>query len=69
MFPASESTLPDAYSKMLFRCSSSFPAHLLKVAQDKYPAVSAESRYFGYKADAEGIVDFFDIGTRAAELR
>jgi hypothetical protein len=68
MFPTSESVLPDAYSKMLFRCSSPFPAHLLKVAQDKY-SVSTESRYFGYKADAEGMVDFFDIGTRAAEMR
>jgi hypothetical protein len=68
IFPSSEASLPDAQSKMLFRCSSQFPPHLLKVAQEKYP-VSAESKFFGYRVGIEGIVDFFDIGTRASELR
>lgn len=69
IFPSSESSLPDTHSKLLFRCSSQFPAHLLKPAQDKGYAVSAESRFFGYRVGIEGIVDFFDIGTRASELR
>jgi hypothetical protein len=69
MFPASEAALPDNYSKLLFRCSSPFPPHLLKPAQEKGYAVTAESRFFGYNADIDGIVDFFDIGTRATELR
>jgi len=69
LFPSSELSLPDAHSKLLFRCSSQFPPHLLKPAQDKSYPVSNESRFFGYKADIQGIVDFFDIGTRASELR
>lgn len=68
IFPASESVLPDAHSKLLFRMSSNFPAHLIGPAKEKgYPA-NSESRFFGYKAGYEGIVDFFDIGTRAANL-
>ncbi len=69
IFPASEAILPDNYSKLLFRCSSPFPPHLVKPAQDKGYTVSSESRFFGYEADIDSIVDFFDIGTRATELR
>lgn len=69
IFPSSESVLPDANSKMLFRCSSPFPPHLIKPAQDKGHAILPETRFFGYRVGVEGIVDFFDIGTRASELR
>lgn len=69
IFPSSEGPLPDANSKLLFRMSSGFPSHLIKPAADKGYSVSNESRFFGYKAGYEGIVDFFDIGTRASNLR
>jgi len=69
IFPASDSGLPDAYSRMLFRMSSNFPPHLVALAKEKGYAATAESRFFGYKAGYEGIVDFFDIGTRASNLR
>jgi hypothetical protein len=69
IFPASESGLPDEHSKLLFRMSSVFPQHLIRAAGDKGYQVSGESRFFGYKAGYEGIVDFFDIGTRASNLR
>jgi hypothetical protein len=69
LFPSDESGLPDANSKMLYRCSSPFPPHLIKPAQDKGYTVTAGSKFFGYRAGIEGIVDFFDIGTRASELR
>jgi hypothetical protein len=68
MFPASETSLPDAYSKMLFRMSSLFPAHLIKSAHEKGYGASSESRFFGYKAGYEGLVNFFDIGTRVSNL-
>jgi hypothetical protein len=61
--------LPDSHSKLLFRMSSGFPTHLIKAAADKGYQVSNEARFFGYKAGYEGIVDFFDIGTRASNLR
>ncbi len=69
IFPSSEGSLPDQHSRLLFRCSSQFPQHLVKPAQDKGYPVTSESRFFGYRVGIEGIVDFFDIGTRASELR
>lgn len=68
-FPSSDSSLPNQYSKMLFRMSSELPSHLIKYAQDKGFKVSMESRGFMFNADSVQIVDFFDIGTRASQLR
>ena len=69
VFPSSNGGL-DEYGRLLFRMSSAFPSHLVSVARDKdYDSVSSESRFFGYKAGYEVIVDFFDIGTRASNLR
>ncbi len=68
-FPASETGLPDAYSKMLFRMSSQLPDHLIRFAREKGFSVGMESRGFMFNADAIQIVDFFDIGTRASQLR
>lgn len=69
VFPSSDSSL-DSEGRLLFNMSSPFPGHLVKVAQEKgYNTVSSESRFFGYKAGYEVIVDFFDIGTRASNLR
>lgn len=68
-FPASESALPDAYAKLLFRMSSILPDHLIKFAQSKGSNVGSESRGFLFNAESVQLVDFFDIGTRASELR
>ncbi|MBX8484957.1 vWA domain-containing protein [Pseudomonas cichorii] len=68
-FPASENGLPDSYAKLLFSMSSNLPEHLVKFAQEKGYSVSSESRGFVFNADAAEIVEFFDIGTRASQLR
>ncbi|MBB4843169.1 hypothetical protein HNP55_001688 [Paucibacter oligotrophus] len=68
-FPTSESGLPDSYAKMLFRMSSLLPKHLVDFAKDKGHAVTSESGGFMFNAEAAEIVDFFDIGTRASQLR
>lgn len=68
-FPSSASGLPDDYAKLLFRMSSQLPEHLIRFAQDKGHTVGIESRGFMFNADAPEIVDFFDIGTRASQLR
>lgn len=68
-FPSSDSGLPDDYAKLLFRMSSQLPEHLIRFAQDKGHTVGIESRGFMFNADAPEIVDFFDIGTRASQLR
>lgn len=69
LFPAAESALPDAYAKLLFRMSSPLPDHLIRFAQQQGNSVGLESRGFFFNADTVGIVDFFDIGTRASQLR
>ncbi len=69
IFPASETGLPDQYSKTLFRMSSPFPPHLLNAAKERSYSPSNESRFFGYKAGYEVIADFFEIGTRASQMR
>lgn len=69
LFPSSDTGL-DEYGRLLFGMSSAFPAHLIQVARDKgYATVSSESRFFGYQGGHEVIVDFFDIGTRASNIR
>jgi hypothetical protein len=69
VFPASEAGLPDGYSRTLFRMSSGFPPHLVATATTKGYSVTSESKFFGYRAGIEAIADFFDIGTRASNLR
>lgn len=68
-FPASDDGLPDSYAKLLFRMSSPLPPHLQKAAEDKGIKATMESRGFVYNGEIAEIVDFFDIGTRAAQLR
>ena len=68
-FPSSESGLPDNYAKMLFRMSSALPKHLVAFAQEKGIRADSEARGFMFNAEAAEIVDFFDIGTRASQLR
>ncbi len=68
-FPSSASALPDDYAKLLFRMSSQLPEHLIRFAQEKGNTVGIESRGFMFNAEAAEIVDFFDIGTRASQLR
>lgn len=68
-FPDSENILPDEYAKLLFKMSSQLPEHLIRFAQEKGFKVGLESRGFMFNADAVQIVDFFDIGTRASQLR
>lgn len=68
-FPASQNNLADDYAKLLFRMSSQLPEHLIRFAQEKGFNVGMESRGFMFNADAVQIVDFFDIGTRASQLR
>jgi hypothetical protein len=68
-FPASETGLTDAYARLLFRMSSLLPEHLIRFAREKGFQAGMESRGFMFNADAVQIVDFFDIGTRASQLR
>lgn len=68
-YPASEVGLPDPYAQLLFRMSSQLPDHLIKFAQDKGYQVGMEARGFIFNADPVDIVEFFDIGTKASQLK
>lgn len=68
-FPDTDVSLPDNYAKTLFRMSSPLPPHLARYAQEKGFSVGVEARGFMLNADTIQIVDFFDIGTRASQLR
>lgn len=68
-FPSSENSLPDNFARLLFRMSSLLPEHLVSIAREKSFNVGAESRGFMFNGDAVQIVEFFDIGTRASQLR
>ncbi len=68
-FPSSDSGLNDSYAKLLFRMSSPLPPHLQKVAEEKGIRATMESKGFVFNGEITEIVDFFDIGTRAAQLR
>ena len=68
-YPNSDRGLPDAYAEVLFRMSSVLPEHLLRFAQDKGHDVHREARGFMFNAEASELVDFFEIGTRASQLR
>jgi hypothetical protein len=68
-FPTSDAGLSDSYAKLLFRMSSPLPPHLQKAAEEKGIKATVESRGFVFNGEISEIVDFFDIGTRAAQLR
>ena len=68
-FPASPGGLPDRYAESLFRMSSPLPSHLITAVQSKGHHVSGEARGYVFNAEAGEIVEFFDIGTRASQLR
>jgi hypothetical protein len=69
LFPDTPVGLPDQFSELLFRMSSRLPPHLVEFAAGRDLQLSNNSRGFVFNADAVQVVDFFDIGTRATQLR
>jgi hypothetical protein len=68
-FPDSESAISDQYGKQLFRMSSVLSEGLREAAVGKGYLVSESSRAFMFRADPVDVIHFFDIGSRAANLR
>lgn len=68
-FPASEASLPDQFSRLLFDMSSLLPAQMKALAGNQGHRVEEGSKGFVYNADVAGIVQFLEIGTRASDLR
>lgn len=67
-FPSKQDSLTNAFAKMLFRCSSILPDHILKFAEEKGYVIKKGARGFIFNADPEDLAQFFDIGTRAKQL-
>lgn len=68
-FPASEASLPDQFSRLLFDMSSLLPSQMRTLASNQGHHVEEGSKGFVYNADVAGIVQFLEIGTRASDLR
>ena len=66
-YPSDESAVPpDEYAARMFRMSSEFPEPVVKLATDMGLPVTQGSRGYVYNADMDALVQFLDIGTRAA---
>ena len=66
-YPAEENSLPpDEYALQMFRMSSVFPDPVLEMAGSMGLPVAEGSRGYVYNADMVALVQFLDIGTRAA---
>ncbi|TMS54780.1 vWA domain-containing protein [Mycobacterium sp. DBP42] len=68
-FPASDASLPDQFSRLLFAMSSLLPSQMRSLASNQGHRVEEGSKGFVYNADVAGIVQFLEIGTRASDLR
>ncbi len=68
-FPASETELPDQFSRLLFGMSSLLPSQMRTLAATQGHRAEEGSKGFVYNADVAGIVQFLEIGTRASDLR
>ncbi len=66
-YPADESAVPeDEYAAQMFRMSSEFPPQVVDIAAGLDLPVTQGSRGYVYNADMVALVQFLDIGTRAA---
>jgi hypothetical protein len=63
-YPFREESLPDEYSRLLFRMSALLPPPMLDTARREGFAVSPASRGYVFNANLVSLVRFLDIGTR-----
>ena len=68
-YPASETNLPDAFAKALFGISSGLPESFRKAADQTGIKVAEGAKGFVFNGDPTSVVQFFEIGTRPANLR
>ncbi len=65
-FPDTDAKLPDNYARQLFTMSSLLPDRMRDLAKPDYD-FPLNTRGFVFNADLVGLVNFLDIGTRAAQ--
>ena len=68
-YPKDEPGLPDDFAKMLFNISSVLPGPFIRAGGEIGIGVVEGSRGFVFNGDPVSVAQFFDIGTRPANLR
>jgi hypothetical protein len=68
-YPSQASALPDDLAKTLFAISSALPEQFRRAATQMGINATEGARGFVFNGDAASVVQFFDIGTRPANLR
>jgi hypothetical protein len=68
-YPSDESDLPDDFAKMLFRISSVLPEPFCRAGEQIGLDVAPGARGCVFNGDPVAVAQFFDIGTRPANLR
>ncbi len=68
-YPSGDSGLPDDFAKTLFGISSTLPESFRKSAEQTGLKLSEGARGFVFNGDPTSVVQFFEIGTRPANLR
>jgi hypothetical protein len=68
-YPSQASVLPDDFAKTLFGISSTLPESFRRSARQMGINADEGARGFVFNGDAASVVQFFDIGTRPANLR
>jgi hypothetical protein len=68
-YPSEASSLPDNFAKTLFGISSALPESFRKAAEQTGLRVAEGGRGFVFNGDPTSVVQFFEIGTRPANLR
>jgi hypothetical protein len=68
-YPDDENSLPDEFAKMLFRISSPLPAQFCRAGEQIGLRVSEGARGCVFNGDPVSVAQFFEIGTRPANLR
>jgi hypothetical protein len=68
-YPGDESKLPDDFAKTLFKISSPLPEAFRQAASSMGLSTAEGARGFVFNGDPVSVAQFFEIGTRPANLR
>jgi hypothetical protein len=68
-YPSDAAHLPNNFAHTLFSMSSVVPPDIRQAARNLGMSLADGARGFVFNADAASLVEFFDIGTRPANLR
>jgi hypothetical protein len=68
-YPADESKLPDDFARTLFKISTPLPEAFRQAASNMSLSTAEGARGFVFNGDPVSVAQFFEIGTRPANLR